>query len=1296
MASEEQINNQQRLNDLREEELSYIQESEAFIASTISKSAQLADTIKSQLASVREKTTLDQKVLQFSKQNVDVLTKLKVDYQDISKVDKDRKSILDQIQKNNNVINAQGKTLSKEVKDQAKAFVEQEKALSDQQKLLAEKIDKQEQLEKLIKSQEEAGKKIDIADRALLKNAQESARLQRLKVAGIQSELLSAGQLVDPLAISLALLEDQNTQLDKAAGYLDEEEKAIRNVIKSQALFNLTLGTAEGLMKKLGLESAAISLGLDEGKIAAEELANELSNGGEKSLGLFDQFKVLGAGIMGTFKGMAKGLKTTVLALAIGKLFGKIIGGLASPVTNFIKDLKSKFTEGISYLKNQFFSLQSYIDDANVGEAFLRQLSEDTASIATNIGVSTKNARELVTQAGKVSASVGLLPEELAKTTSELQQAFGTTQKFSDDTVKTMGQLTNLFGLTNEEASEFVKLSQLSGQEASDTTLTLKTQIQALKERENIAVSEKEIMQEIAKSSAAQQLTFRGSSKSLAEAAFHAKKMGLSLAQTEAIGSNLLNFESSIAAEMEAELMLGRDLNLERARSAALEGDLATVAKEVAGQIGSAAEFGKMNVLQQKALADSIGVSRDELADMLKTQELLAGTGFDEMSDAQEQFKKLLKETGSEEAALAKMREMGASDALADQIRSVNLQEKRRQEEREIAEAQGELAKQTLKLFSAFNKVFASVKRLKAVVVDQMKPFFDQFGGLIGDGAGELENRLVPAAEKLGKFLNEIGLKVLEVVGSIDLDKLIGDVKAFFTDVKEKATAIMDFFKNSALGQLLTGGGAATALSIAPVAIKGLGKGLFQKGTKMNPMIVKQSDTGIFGDAMGKALGKRNTSLLKGLKGLSKVTGGKKTVVGRALRNVAAMAGKRSSIGAQVMKSAKGALGKVGGKTLGAVGSVAKGIGGKTLGAVGSVAKGVGGKALGALGKIGVKGLVKAIPGVGLIATAGMAAVDAFKGFKNAGEIFDKKVGESVSTGEKLAAGAASAVSGLTFGLLDTKATAKAFKSAGVATKKFFKDMGSKTKDAAKKFGAFTKDIGSDLKESFSKGTEIAKEKLSNLKDVASERFADMKEKAADAFSGAKAFAGDIFSDLKEGNYSEAFDKIKTKIVEKFTEIKSRISDIFANLLEPIKERIKGPINFTIGSINSMIEKVNSALSFEIEETMLTPAFGFETNIPTIPMLAKGGIVENPTLAVLGEAGPEAVIPLDKLSSTVNGTIESSPQNVDELKQELQELKQIMSGFVEQMGQVVNRPITVELNGNKVGQALGQNSYRIQ
>jgi hypothetical protein len=65
--------------------------------------------------------------------------------------------------------------------------------------------------------------------------------------------------------------------------------------------------------------------------------------------------------------------------------------------------------------------------------------------------------------------------------------------------------------------------------------------------------------------------------------------------------------------------------------------------------------------------------------------------------------------------------------------------------------------------------------------------------------------------------------------------------------------------------------------------------------------------------------------------------------------------------------------------------------------------------------------------------------------------------------------------------------------------------------------------------------------------------------------------------------------------------------------------------------------------------------------------------------------------------TNLEGEKNNSSEGVSEkLKQELQELKQIMSGFVEQMSQVVNRPITVELNGNKVGQALGQDSYRIQ
>jgi hypothetical protein len=58
--------------------------------------------------------------------------------------------------------------------------------------------------------------------------------------------------------------------------------------------------------------------------------------------------------------------------------------------------------------------------------------------------------------------------------------------------------------------------------------------------------------------------------------------------------------------------------------------------------------------------------------------------------------------------------------------------------------------------------------------------------------------------------------------------------------------------------------------------------------------------------------------------------------------------------------------------------------------------------------------------------------------------------------------------------------------------------------------------------------------------------------------------------------------------------------------------------------LNSAIGRINRALEFSIK---VGPK-SFSINPPDIPMLAKGGIVTRPTLAMIGEAGPEAVVPL--------------------------------------------------------------------
>ena len=71
---------------------------------------------------------------------------------------------------------------------------------------------------------------------------------------------------------------------------------------------------------------------------------------------------------------------------------------------------------------------------------------------------------------------------------------------------------------------------------------------------------------------------------------------------------------------MEASVLLGRQLNLDRARQLSLEGDLVGLQKEIVKQVGGAEQLSKMNVVQRKALADAVGVEVSELTKLAAGQ----------------------------------------------------------------------------------------------------------------------------------------------------------------------------------------------------------------------------------------------------------------------------------------------------------------------------------------------------------------------------------------------------------------------------------------------------------------------------------------------------------------------------------------------------------------------------------------------------------------------------------------------------------------------------------------------------
>ena len=102
--------------------------------------------------------------------------------------------------------------------------------------------------------------------------------------------------------------------------------------------------------------------------------------------------------------------------------------------------------------------------------------------------------------------------------------------------------------------------------------------------------------------------------KNLIGAGTAARKLGLSMSTVKGVTESLLNFEESIGLSMEASLLLGRQINTDKARQLAFSGNQKELMKEIQRLVGSEAEFTEMTYLQRQALAKAVGMSVEQLA----------------------------------------------------------------------------------------------------------------------------------------------------------------------------------------------------------------------------------------------------------------------------------------------------------------------------------------------------------------------------------------------------------------------------------------------------------------------------------------------------------------------------------------------------------------------------------------------------------------------------------------------------------------------------------------------------------
>lgn len=101
------------------------------------------------------------------------------------------------------------------------------------------------------------------------------------------------------------------------------------------------------------------------------------------------------------------------------------------------------------------------------------------------------------------------------------------------------------------------------------------------------------------------------------------------------------------------------------------------------------------------------------------------------------------------------------------------------------------------------------------------------------------------------------------------------------------------------------------------------------------------------------------------------------------------------------------------------------------------------------------------------------------------------------------------------------------------------------------------------------------------------------------------------------------------QLVDFVAGLPGRIASAAAGMFDGIKEAYRSAINWIIGKWNSLQLTLGGAtISLPFGKSFTVPSVTLST--PDIPFLADGGIVTRPTLAVIGEAGPEAVVPLSR------------------------------------------------------------------
>ena len=530
-----------------------------------------------------------------------------------------------------------------------------------------------------------------------------------------------------------SLINELNSSLSTTS---DLTQKAANNLSKSKDLSKEFMDSEKNIKN---LKEKLKNLDNDKLQKLKESLktGDGLNHNLTKELGLQDNIDKL-AGTAGKNKLKALGIDQKSLALLDIK--NKLQGVMNAAMDTFITQLFAADKETTKMAKSLNLSKSEAID-----------LKREFAAIAANTN------------------SIKVNSVRLSKANAELNTQLGTGVVFSGNMLTTFSKLTEIVGVSAEAAGNLAFQAQNSGKSFREVEENILGASYEMQRGVGIQLDMKGVLEATGKVTGQVRANLGSNPEAIAKAVTAAKLLGAELDDIASAGKTMLNFESSIEAELEAELLTGKQLNLEKARAAALAGDQVALAEELSKNVGTHAEFSNMNVLQQDALAKAMGMSTDAMADMLFKQETMGMNA------------KQLRAQGKGE--------------LADKLEQLDAEERRNLAMEKFQTTIGDVASALLPVVEFLGTAFEYVAGLKVV----MGPLVGIMAALavsagmfaVKAGIAATKSMVKAAAETFGSFA--------KIPFGIGIPLAIGAVAAMYT-MLSKPPKVKDGFAPSSKG----------------------------------------------------------------------------------------------------------------------------------------------------------------------------------------------------------------------------------------------------------------------------------------------------------------------------------------------------------------------------------------------------------------------------------------------------------------------------------------------------------------